>query len=110
LAKSEQREPLDAGFLAAGGAGQPAKVTDTGASTNPPDGVQLAFAGMQPRIVFDSRIEKTQISSHYSIFSNDAGVTLSQPVPILDDGNEHIGGYMSFAASADGQNWPAPAI
>lgn len=85
------------------GSAQPVKVADTGASTYPPDGVLLAFAGQQPRVVLDARLDRTQISSHYSVFSNDSGATWSQPLAIPDDGNEHIGGYMSFAAAADGR-------
>jgi hypothetical protein len=84
------------------GTGSPIKVADTGTSTYPPDGVILAFAGSQPRIMLDARIDRTQISSHYSVFSNDGGTTWSQPLPVPDDGNEHMAGYMSFAVSKDG--------
>jgi hypothetical protein len=89
-------------FWRPGGA-QPVKVVDTGASGYAPDGVILAFAGTQPRMVLDSRLDRSRIVSHYSVFSNDGGVTWSRPVAIPDDGNEHMGGYMSFAVSADGR-------
>jgi hypothetical protein len=84
------------------GSSQPVKVADTGASNYPPDGVLLAFAGTQPRMVLDARLDKGQVSSHYSVFSNDGGQSWSKPVSIPDDGNQHLGGYMSFAA-ADGR-------
>ena len=85
------------------GGDAPVKVTDTGTSTYPPDGAILTFAGKQPRILLDSRLDRGQISSHYSTFSNDGGATWSKPVPVPDDGNEHIGGYMSFAVGPGGQ-------
>ena len=84
------------------GSGAPVKVADNGTSNYPPDGVILTFAGEQPRIMLDARIDRTQISSHYSVFSSDAGATWSKPLPVPDDGNEHIGGYMSFAVSKNG--------
>ncbi|MCX6623133.1 MAG: sialidase family protein, partial [Acidobacteria bacterium] len=85
------------------GSGSPAKVTDTGASNYPPDGVVLQFAGKQPRIVLDSRLDRAQPSSHYSLYSNDGGATWSKPVAIPDDGNQHLSGYMSFAVFKDGR-------
>src|ERR1035437_1992652 len=53
--------------------------------------------------VSDEEIGRAQISSHYSVFSNDGGATWSKPAPVPDDGNEHIGGYMSFAVTKDGR-------
>ena len=81
----------------------PLKVADTGASTYPPDGVLLTFAGAQPRIVLDSRLDRAQISSHYSVASSDGGATWTKPSPIPDDGNEHIAGFMSLAVARDGR-------
>lgn len=69
----------------------------------PPEGVILEFVGTQPAVIIDSRINSAEISSHYSIFSKDNGDTWSVPVAIPDDGNEHIGGFMSFARAADGR-------
>jgi hypothetical protein len=81
---------------------KPIIVTDTGTSNYPPDGVILTFAGTQPRIMLDSRLDKATIPSHYSTISNDGGSTWSAPVNVPDDGNQHLGGYMSFAVTKDG--------
>lgn len=81
---------------------QATKVTDSGDSGYAPDGVLLAFSGRQPGIVLDSRLHRAQASSHYSTVSKDNGATWSAPAVIPDDGNEHMGGYMSFAMAAEG--------
>ena len=79
------------------------KITDNGDGGYPPEGVVLAFAGNQPAVVIDCRLHKDQISQHYSLFSKEQGGTWSQPLPIPDDGHEHISGYMSFAIGPDGK-------
>jgi hypothetical protein len=79
------------------------KITDSGDSGYPPDGVLLAFSGTQPGVMVDSRLHRTEISSHYSLFFKDQGETWSAPVVVPDDGNEHIGGFMSFAMAANGE-------
>jgi hypothetical protein len=79
------------------------RVTDTEGSAYPPDGVILAYAGTKPGIILDSRLVKGQISSHYFTTSKDEGMTWSVLIPIADDGNEHIGGFMGFAMATDGR-------
>ena len=83
------------------GADSAIRVADTTASGYAPDGVQLLYAGTEPRIILDARLDRTQVSSHYAVRSAD-GVSWSKPALIPDDGNEHLGGYMSFALAADG--------
>ncbi len=85
------------------GSGKLTQVTDSGTSGYQPDGVLLAFAGSQPRVVIDSRIDRAVAVSHYSLYSNDGGTTWSKPVAVPDDGNEHLAGFLSLAAAADGR-------
>jgi hypothetical protein len=85
------------------GSDQAAPIADSGRSGYPPDGVLLAFHGNQPRVLFDARRTQGNVPEHFSTISGDGGATWSNPAPVPDDGNEHLGGYMSFAVAPTGE-------
>jgi len=77
-------------------------VADNGPSHAAPAGVLLAFGGTQPRVVIDSHLDAADPTVHFSLSSDDAGATWGKPVIIPDDGNQRLGGYMSFAVAPNG--------
>ena len=48
-------------------------------------------------------MERGNVPEHFSYSSNDDGATWAGPAAIPDDGNQHLGGYMSFAVAPDGR-------
>jgi hypothetical protein len=81
---------------------QSGKVIDSGTAGYDPDGVLLAFAGLQPRFFIDARLDQSGGPTHLSLFSNDEGATWSRPAPIPDDGNERMSGFMTAAVGPNG--------